>query len=50
MMLSTILSGIAMGGIGGSIGYGINYPESKASAGRAAAFFIVVYQFFFGFG
>ncbi len=50
MMLSTIFSGISMGGIGGSIGYGINYPESKTQAGQAASFFIVFYQFCFGFG
>lgn len=50
MILSTLLSGITMGGIGGSIGYGINHPQSKTQAGQAAAFFIVAYQFFFGFG
>lgn len=39
-----------MGGIAASIGYGINYPETRESAGWAATAFIIAFEFGFGLG
>lgn len=39
-----------MGGIAASIGWGINHPEQKVSAGWAATAFILAFEFSFGLG
>lgn len=50
ILLSAWLEALTMGGIAASIGYGINHPEHKISAGWSATVFILLFEFAFGLG
>ena len=41
---------LTMGGIAASIGWGVNHPGDKVSAGWAATVFILLFEFSFGLG
>ncbi|KAL6241123.1 hypothetical protein RBB50_012027 [Rhinocladiella similis] len=50
LLISAWLEVFTMGGIAAAIGYGINHPEHRESAGWAATAFILAFEFCFGLG
>ena len=50
ILISATLEALTMGGIAASIGWGINHPEDRVSAGWAATAFILAFEFCFGLG
>ncbi|KAJ9610189.1 hypothetical protein H2200_004966 [Cladophialophora chaetospira] len=50
ILISAFLEALTMGGIAASIGWGINHPEDRVSAGWAATAFILAFEFCFGLG
>ncbi|KIX94640.1 uncharacterized protein Z520_09686 [Fonsecaea multimorphosa CBS 102226] len=50
LLISAALEAFTMAGIAASIGWGINHPEDRTSAGWAATAFILAFEFCFGLG